>query len=796
MKMPGFLGSIMPKKSKHAEVYVSLYLDVHSVVASFWSLPESGKPLMMGSVFQNDITDSWKARAEAVDLLVGQLEEKTGVTDVTKTILGLPYGYLSPQGEIRKDVQASIKEFMKALELKPVGFVPAHQAIIFKIHKDEGVPPSVILMGVSDKNISLSLYKIGVLAGIREIDKTDSIAQSIEQGLKSFTDLEVLPARILLFGSNEGLLEEIQSELLRHSWTSKVNFLHFPKIGILSGTAIIDAVSTAGASELGHTVMSDTSADKIGDATEATVQAEGNPDISETPEEEEPESEEETDDIPAQAKEPDEPEQEKPVIKEDKITEDALEAQKTISEDFAVDSEDHADANVVMVDAESLGFKKDVDILEEEYQSDGTMEQTSEENDEDGLPDAGKNKFPGLIPSVDVSKIMQHIKRFFLPQSDRKFKPFILVAVIAVILIGLGMYYLLPHASVTILEIPKTLEASEDIIIDPSATSVDGQKKIIPGRTREKSVSGDKTVAVTGKKSIGDPAKGTVTVYNKSPDSSLSVKKGTIMSTGTLQFILDSDLDIASAAASIDSVTYAKQNVNVTAVAIGTQSNIPSGNQFTLKNIPSDTAVARNDSAFTGGSSSEVPVVTRADYDAFIKDMTVELTEKAKADFSSTITGGETIIDGTLKTSVTEKVFGQEIDQEVSQLQGKVTLSVSGVAYSDNDVKALLTTIVSNLLPAGYALNDSNTNISVTGIQIRKDGKITAKASMSSIGLPVLDTKQIQKVLSGKQVNKAEEYLRSIPGIFGMEYKLRFSPTKNTLPINFNNISVTVAVAQ
>ena len=57
------------------------------------------------------------------------------------------------------------------LELTPIGFVPLSQAMMYKLKKDEGVPPSVILLGITDTTIAVSLYKIGVLAGVRDIEK-------------------------------------------------------------------------------------------------------------------------------------------------------------------------------------------------------------------------------------------------------------------------------------------------------------------------------------------------------------------------------------------------------------------------------------------------------------------------------------------------------------------------------------------------------------------------------------------------------------------------------------------------
>ena len=73
---------------------------------------------------------------------------------------------------------------------------------------------------------------------------------------------------------------------------------------------------------------------------------------------------------------------------------------------------------------------------------------------------------------------------------------------------------------------------------------------------------------MTGKKKIGDPSKGTVTLYNKTT-TARSLKKGTILTAKSLQFTLDTDTSVASASESIGSITFGKISTAVTAVDIG-----------------------------------------------------------------------------------------------------------------------------------------------------------------------------------------------------------------------------------
>ena len=362
-----------------------------------------------------------KHAAEAADRVIGELEENTGITDVTKVILGLPLGFLSPTGEIRKEIRLEIKELMRELDLRPAGFVPIYQAIIHKLHHDEGVPPSIILLGINHSTIAVSLYKIGVLAGIREIEKTKDMAASVEESLKSFTDQEVLPARMYLYGSPQSILEEAKSELLRHSWTATVSFLHFPKIDVVSDLFIVDAISLAGASELGQTV--DSTEEEAEPAVEETPQAapqETAAPTSVSPEEvlqeevkevENPEETEETEENEAIEDAASEDKIETGEESDEEVTNEVAFAKEAIAEDFGgQEKEQSEDANVVMVDAESLGFKKNTDVLEEQEQLDEVKQRGMPEpvNAEPSIP---RPRATIAMPKVDVGAAFGFLKR-------------------------------------------------------------------------------------------------------------------------------------------------------------------------------------------------------------------------------------------------------------------------------------------------------------------------------------------------------------------------------------------------
>jgi hypothetical protein len=711
MKFPTALSTLFGQKQEKKEVFASLLLDVDYVAAALWDMGDNGTPHIIAAATESVAADTWEDRLNATDDALAAVEDKAGTTDYAKTVLGLPLAYLTETGEITKEVRAHIKELTKELELKPIGFVSVHQALMYKLKKDEGVPPSVILLGISHNNVSLSLYKVGALTGQKTLGYGGDIAIQVEELLKQFKDLEVLPARILLYGHDGKDLSEVKSDLLKYPWTTRVNFLHFPKIEIITPEEVVSAISLAGASEL----------------------------ASEMKEE---------------------------------IVEPASASAEEIEEGEDIIHEE--EPNVVVVDPSRFGFRKNVDVLEETEQPVPAVSAS--------VP---KKFFPVKIPKVDITAF---IARF------RSGGVMLIIGVVAVVfLLGGFIYWTVPHATVTVLELPKSISDSQQITIDPTATVVDAENRIIPGSKQQQSVSEDKTIAVTGKKNVGDPAKGSVTIYNKTLEAQ-SLSKGTTLTSGSLEFTLDGDTSVASASEDLGGRTYGKATAAITASQIGANSNIAAATTFTVKGFSSDEITANNPQALTGGTSREVTVVSRADYDALVTAAQKDLVDQAKQGLTASVGGTAKLIEDTIQTTVTDKSFAQELDQEATQLSGKVTVTVSGISYSDDDVKTLLKAFIAKDIPQGFTLSESRTQVSLNNVVVKKDGKITATATIKTDAGPTVDIAAIQKNLAGKKISDAEKYLRAMPGIAGMEVSFRMSFGKSRLPINAKNISVGLAI--
>ncbi len=798
MKFSDAFSGLLGKKEDQKTFFFSLFLDTDAAAVAAWFVEATGVPKIVSYAHGKVAEDSWDARIAVIDRLLSAAEDKAkSQAAISKTVFGMPSAYLTREGNIAQGIRPQLKKLTTMLELSPVGFVPLSQALAFSFKKEEGIPPSMILVGCSGKVGTVTIFRIGTMVGEEIIDMAVDPAVAIETALKKYQDSDVLPSRVLLYGGDELNLDDVRGKLLKHPWPTRANFLHFPKIESITTEKLLEAVSLSGASELSAEIGESDDGDISAEATVAVAQPTRTAPVAEGLDSEKiPEGDEQS--LESEEMEPNDEDEIGEVAESEDETSDGetLEEDKELGEVIEEIDGMEEESNVHVVSPEALGFERQ-DVLESHQLHQKTKMMPKEMSIDDGgevkiLPRkqkmAMKFELPAL-PKIDVSGMWSMFSR--IPKLKGAPIPLMIGVGLLLGIFGL-LYYFVPHATVTILVAPVSLSESSIMTVDPVATIADSATKIIPGRTQEKSVTGEKTAVVTGKKKVGDPARGTVTVYNK-VTSEKTLKKGAILVAKGLSFTLDEEVSVASASESIGSITFGKKSVAVTAVEIGSDSNVPASTEFVFKDTAASAVSARNDAVFTGGISRDVTVVSRADYDAMVKALTDELVGKAKTELSGQI-GAERLIDQTVKTTVSEKIFDQELDQEAKELHGKVTITVSGISVRDEDVKAILTSLVAAKVPSGYSLSGGQTDVTTSGISVKKDGKITLTATLKAVALPVIDNSGLINKLTGKDVQTATAILKATVGVAGAEFRFALSPSQSRLPVNPKNITLSVAV--
>jgi hypothetical protein len=757
MKLPSFS---VGKKQK--EIYLSLLLYPDAVDAAAWEIDQKGHAYIDGAVTQELSQDSWDERNSAADKCVSTLETITKTENIQKVILGLPADYLTEEGDVKKEVKGYIKKITNLLELTPIGFVSIYQAIIHQFKQKEGVPPSLILLGITQHSMTVSLYKVGNFLGHRTLSLEGPFIGHLEDALASFTDIEILPSRILIYGTNREKMEDCKRLILEHHWHQKTNFLHFPKAELLPGDGAVVAVSFAGAAELGQTMIIDE--EDLEEAKEVAQE-----EIEEATVAEDTLVDEESDTATD--------------FTEDK-TEQLETDQTEVSEhDVQMTEEDN---NIELVEPEDVGFETVTEESEEETEVDTEYNLKRQ-------PYTAAKKSPFVLLKNGIIQLLGTVRTVFSrnnasnSSSKKKLAFFLTIPILLVLLIAVILFtQILPEAIVSVKVVPKPIEATERLTVDIEAA---GQENVVLGKNLEKSVSGEKSISVTGKKTIGDAAKGKVTIFNKST-LPRTFKKGTTISTGSLDFILDSDVQVASASETFTGSTFGKADANVTAKDIGSKGNIVAGKEFSISGVSSNIATARNESAFSGGTSKEMTVVSRADQDTLLRQLTSQLVEEAKTGFAAG--DGQRLITETIKTQVKEKTFSHEIGQEAKELTGTATILISGTVYADDEVQEIMTSVLKKQISDGYKLSEQSVSVKTANAVINRAGDININATASGMLVPSFDVDALAKQISGKSKKEATDIIKSLTGVGDVTITISKSLFMDKLPRS-NSIKISLS---
>jgi hypothetical protein len=93
-------------------------------------------------------------------------------------------------------------------------------------------------------------------------------------------------------------------------------------------------------------------------------------------------------------------------------------------------------------------------------------------------------------------------------------------------------------------------------------------------------------------------------------------------------------------------------------------------------------------------------------------------------------------------------------------------------------------------------MNEGRTTITVTSPVLKKDGTITAQASIRLVAIPKIDVDVIRKSLVGKSFISAQEQLKKIQGVGSAEFIFKPWRGNKKLPLKATNIAIEVVIVE
>ncbi len=398
--------------------------------------------------------------------------------------------------------------------------------------------------------------------------------------------------------------------------------------------------------------------------------------------------------------------------------------------------------------------------------------------------------------TATVSRI--RLPKISIPSFHRKGTKMLIISFVILLLIGGaigGAYYFYfnkINASVLITLIPNKVTEERDVVFTIE-DSRDFSNNVLGAKTVNSTLDGDMTVGATGKKDVGDKAKGAVTIYSKLSQSK-TFSSGTIVTSNGHEFTLDKDVSIASSSGGASDAP-SKASVSVTAKDIGNDSNLPSGVKFSVAGFDLSDVEAINDSAFSGGSKKTVTVVSKDDLAKLKTELIKSLEDKAGGELVKQTEQDTIVLPVILSTNIEKEKYDKDAGDEAKAVKLIASVSFTGLSYQEAEAKKFAKEILQKNYSKDMIFDENNIKIKVNNAEQKSPKEITASLIMNASLLPKIDGQAISKELAGKSFKEAEVILSHIPQVERTQilYSPNISLLSKLLPRLPNHVTVNIS---
>lgn len=741
MDLKSFLST---KEEKSVEYYWALVVEPEWVQAGIWEIVENKARIIAVSP-----SAAWASEEELVSACDTVLSAAVSsfpedAKEPSKTVFGVSSTWVS-EGQIKTEYLETLKKICADLSLAPVGFVVLPEVMAHLIKAEEGSPLSGVVLGVGSQNIELSIFKLGNLIGTANIARSVSVVDDVAEGLTRFADGDNLPSRFLLYDGKEGELEETKQALLKANWSDykKIKFLHTPKIEVITPKRKVHAVSLAGASEI---------------ADISSLETKG------------------------------EDKKEKKTFSKPDPTAAMESSAKPEDVGFMVGQDVSVQENRTMTDV----VKKTDQVEEQKGQVQKEATENIRDKKESQQHEGFKSNFVlDILRKMKLSIVSLSAKKPKIKMGGKRTLALGGGLLLFLIIIGFISWWFLPKATVTIYVSPKKLDEKMTIFVDPNASSSNFAKGILPGDIIKTTVSGERTTSTSGTKTIGEKAKGSVTIQNGTAQV-IKLPVGTFLySANDLKFALAEE---ASVSAALSPSSPGTDTVEVVAVGIGAEYNLAKDESFSVGNYPKVEVDAVAISDFSGGSSRQISAVSEEDIEELENDLIEELLEEAKNDLIEKISEDQYFIEESMEAIPSTKSFNNKVGDEADNLKLSLSLEVTSLIVEDLALSDFAKEILKDKIPSGYVLREDQVEMSFE-LEEEENEVYEMLVYMEVNLLPELKPDEIIKEIVGKNSSHAKDYLTSIAGFTRAEINLKppLPGWLSTLPHVAKNIEVELA---
>lgn len=752
--------------------FLALVITNVTVQAGLWKVSADGE-LTVDSIssakgYTAEDTDELLVAADKALQELGPDSEKTD-----EVVFGFEFDWVEESG-IKDDRKPILKQLSSELSLKPVGFVVVTEALLHGFQKKDP-NCSLLLIQVSAHQVTVSLIHQGVINASEKVGRSDAVVSDVIEALTRFNQVAVtraLPGKMIIagIGIQTKVSRDLQQDLLSYDWPTQFDFVHAPVVEIMTEQQVLNSVIEEGGKAVAQAkglMLLDSNSGGIANAAAETESG-------------------------SQLSGPGEPSSPAPTS-------------------FGIPISSHQPPVLL-----------DNAVVPENFPN-----ERSQFQDDTPLTATGAAAHSGSQENVTGSGVLQGEKsqakgKFSLNVLDwwKHHKKLVVGGFLAGLLALVGLAF---ASSVVLRQAVVALDLQEEFIsqtvmvsLDPGIAQSRPEDLLLKAETTSVTVSGTDSIAASGVRLVGEKATGKVTIFNKT-DAVKTFAAGTILRSGSLRFELSESVEVASATTEVsrqDSETrvFGKAEVEVAAQDIGAEFNLAKDTEFQVADFASSTYTALAETAFTGGSSREVRVVSQEDANKLLASVRSSLVEEATEDFRGQSRNGRYVIP-TGQVRVVSSSYDAEVGDEVSRVELDLELEVLAVVYAQDDIKPLITAVLSSEVPEGYELSEDNVQILTDTSggngssqeaeeeaddeteEASSSTRVRVELQISTTATPILDVAKMSEAIAGKPIAEVSSILTEFTGVRGVEVKIQPAFTQGfsqSLPNDPSKITITV----
>lgn len=409
----------------------------------------------------------------------------------------------------------------------------------------------------------------------------------------------------------------------------------------------------------------------------------------------------------------------------------------------------------------------------------------------EGEPMPKKSRPLNFVPLT----IMRIISSMKIIPSFLKLKGSIVLIMIGIVVIlasGLAVEYFLHKVQVEVLFPSRTLSKELDIDMRSDGSDSYGiHLATISAELSEKK-------STTGKRDIGEKAKGEVTISNFDEVERV-LPKDTPLEVSGIKYTLDEEVKLSSGSSSIVGgnkvTTPGKKTAKLTAAEIGTEGNAAKGQTFKVGSFSTSSIFATNEQAFSGGSKKQIKTISKEDVDALKNSIIKKAKEDAQQKLSVE-SGDKRIIADLTETAFGKITVSKEVGEEASEVSLKASVITSYYEYTAADVSKVLRESFEEDVPDGFRLEQEKISFDIQNVK-KKNRQITGKIDAKALVIKDVSKDQLIDKILGRKKSDLENLLKNDFQSSGIEIKSRSKIPllflDNWLPFFKKNIEVVIS---